>query len=275
MNLENKLEGIPHIYYFNLDAKLDRKEYMESQFNRWGIKNYTRVSSSKYLASKKEEWIDLIDGDFFCWGKRPEVTANTISHIDFINWWLKNTNDQYLILMEDDYDLSLIEYWHFDWNYLMNNIPYDWDCIQLGYESCDEIKFFLSPKPPCNTFFGPCMINRKYAQKIIDLHYDAINNKFLIKHKIANYQLMLQGGELSSMVDYFMCENGKTYCLPLITTNNEFPSYENNILLNRRSHIICRELYYNWWKNDRDKFTLEDFFTYNKPYDYLMTKLVK
>jgi len=274
MNLENKLEGIPNIYYFNLDDKLDRKEYMESQFNRWGIENYTRISSSKYLASKKEEWIDLIDGEIYGGGTRPEVTANAISHIDFINWWLKNTNDQYLILMEDDYDLSLIEYWHFDWNYLMNNIPYDWDCIQLGYESHKEINFFLSPKPSSKTYFGPCMINRRYAQKIIDLHYDQINNKFLFKHKLGNSQLILESRELSANVDYFMCENGKTYCLPLITTNNDFLSYEENIKINRNHHVICRELYYDWWKNDRDKFTLEDFFTYKKPYDYLMTKIV-
>jgi hypothetical protein len=104
--------------------------------------------------------------------------------------------------------------------------------------------------------------------------YLATFAKFLIKHKVANSQLIMEGGELSSMVDYFMCENGKTYCLPLITTNNDFLSYEENIKINRNHHVICRELYYDWWKNDRDKFTLEDFFTYKKPYDYLMTKIV-
>jgi len=274
MDLENKLKGIPHIYYFNLDSKINRKEYMESQFNRWGIVNYTRISSSKYLASKVDEWIHLIDGSIYDWGKNPAVTANAINHIEFIKWWLENTNDPYMILMEDDYDLSLIEYWHFDWEYLMNNIPYDWDCIQLGYESHIQINFFLSPKQASKSYFGPCMINRRYAQKLVDLHYDYINNKFMVKHKIANMRLLLDGGENSCSVDYFICENGRTYCLPLITTNNDLPSYENDKVTIRPHHEVSRELYYDWWQNDRDKFTLEDFFTYNKAYDYLMTKKI-
>jgi hypothetical protein len=274
MDLENKLKGIPHIYYFNLDSKTNRRDYMESQFKYWGIENYTRISSSKYLASKIDEWVHLIDGLTYNWGKGAAVTANAINHIEAIKCWLESTNDPYMILMEDDYDLSLIEYWHFDWEYLMNNIPYDWDCIQLGYESHVEIKFFLSPKPMSKTYFGPCMINRRYAQKLVDLHYDYDNSKFRVKHKVANMQLIVEGGENSSSVDYFICENGRTYCIPLITTNNDLPSYENDILLIRSHHEISRKLYYDWWQNERDKFTLEDFFTYNKPYDYLMTRKI-
>jgi hypothetical protein len=274
MDLKNKLKGIPHIYYFNLDSKTNRKEYMESQFNYWGISNYTRISSSKYLASKVDEWIHLIDGSIYNWGKSAVITANAINHIEFIKWWLENTNDPYMILMEDDYDLSLIEYWHFDWEYLMNNIPYDWDCIQLGYESYTQINFFLSPKQANNSFFGPCMINRRYAQKIVDLHYNYDSGKFIMKHKLANIQLIIEGGENSCNVDYFVCEGGRTYCIPLITTNDDLPSYENDVVMIRPHHAISRELYYHWWKNERDKFTLEDFFTYNKHYDFLMIKKI-
>jgi hypothetical protein len=270
MNLKNKLEGIPPIYYFNLDNRIDRRQYMEEQFYKWNIKDFTRVSSSKYLASKKEEWIDLIDGKIYNRGKAPQVTANAINHIEFLYFWLKTSDDPYLILMEDDYDLSLIEYWHFDWNYLMNNIPYDWDCIQLGYESQTKIKFYLSPKQASRTYFGPCMLTRRYARKLVDLHYD--NGKFLLNKKVNNYQLLLEGGGVT--VDYFICENGRTYCLPLITTNVEFDSFENHIKKDIFYHKKSRELYYDWWKNDRDKFTLEDFFTYGKPYDKLMEKYI-
>ena len=40
-----KLDGIGPIYYLNLDGQPERREYMETQFDYWGIKNYTRVSS--------------------------------------------------------------------------------------------------------------------------------------------------------------------------------------------------------------------------------------
>jgi hypothetical protein len=36
----------------------------------------------------------------------PLVPANVITHIEFLDWWIENTEDEYLILMEDDYDLD-------------------------------------------------------------------------------------------------------------------------------------------------------------------------
>jgi hypothetical protein len=245
---------------------------MESQFERWGIE-YTRVSASKYLASEVDKWRHLVDGvDYF-----PNLnftnnaaTANSISHIDFIKTWLENSNDPYLILMEDDYDLNLIEYWHFDWQYLMNNIPYDWDCIQLGFESYSYIKFFLHPKMPYDTFFGPCMINRRYAQKLVDLHYK--QGKYSFKQKVGMH--IDKKGSIISNVDYFMCENGRTYCLPLITTNNDLGSYEDNIPHIFNHHFLSREAYYQFWTEKRDNFTLEEFFIYGKPNDNDMTVLI-
>lgn len=268
MDLNNKLKGMPHVYYFNLDNRLDRREYMESQFERWGI-DYTRISASKFLASKLNEWKHLISdknpkllADVY---KSPAGVGNAISHIDFIKTWLETSADDYLILMEDDYDLNLIEYWHFDWQYMMKNIPYDWDCIQLGFEAVREIKFFLHPKPAYGTFFGPCMITRRYAQKLVDLHYK--NGKFLFRRKVCNivYKKVFPG------VDYFMCENGRTYCLPLITTNNDFGSYEDNKMKVLRHHVLSRKAYYQFWTKERDLFTLEEFFMYGKPKDLEMT----
>lgn len=270
MNLDNKLLNFPHLYYTNLDNRVDRKKYMEDQFDRWGIKNYTRVSGTKYLASEMNKWIHLVDGDVYLHGNSPEVTANAMTHIEMIKNWLETTNDQCMVMMEDDVDLELIKYWHFDWNYLIKNIPYDWDCIQLGFESQTVVKFFLHPKLPYRTYFGPCMINRKYAEKLVNLHYDA--GRFKFRHRVNNYQLLLEGG--SATVDYFVCENGRTYCLPLLTVNNELGSYEDNRSHPISHHIRCREMVYDFWIHGRDQFTLEDFFIYGKPNDNAMTRKV-
>ena len=59
------------------------------------------------------------------------IASITLSLLETIKYWLETTDEKHLILMEDDFDLNLIEYWHFNWEYLMSNIPYDWDCIQL------------------------------------------------------------------------------------------------------------------------------------------------
>ena len=270
MDLNNKLKGLPTIYYTNLDNRTDRREYMESQFDRWGIKNFVRVSGTKYLASKHEEWRDKYVGEGHAWGQ-IQHTANAITHLEMIKNWLQTTNETYMLMMEDDIDLSTIEYWNFDWEYLMNNIPYDWDCIQFSCLVKRALKFFLTPKPDHGTYFGPCLINRHYAEKLIRLHYvdsDKINIEMKTRNKI-----FMNEADNKLTVDYFICENGRTYIIPLLKGNIDLLSYENYTvnqgLIDHAS--VTNEIFYDWWKNKHHKFSLEDFFTYGKPNDELMT----
>lgn len=272
MDLKNKLKNIPHVYYFNLDNRTDRREYMESQFDYWKI-NFTRISGTKFLASRKNEWKHLM--------YKPSeykllvpIAANAISHLDFLQTWLKETDDPYLILMEDDYDLGLIEYWHFDWDYLMNNIPYDWDCIQLGFENPFGIPFYLHPMLPAHDF-GPCMITRDYAEKLVRLHY--IDGKYHLVPRVANHAWNKQRGVSGpGSVDYFMCHNGRTYSIPLITINPDFNSFEDNSPIQKQHRmngdVLSRNCYYRWWKTERDNYTLKEFFTYGKSNDSEMVR---
>lgn len=59
MKITDKLKGIPKVYYYNLDSRPDKQEYMESQFDFWEI-NYERISSSKYTPENYEEWKDKV-----------------------------------------------------------------------------------------------------------------------------------------------------------------------------------------------------------------------
>lgn len=270
IDLKNKLKGLPTIYYVNLDNRIDRKNYMECQFKKLGITNFKRISATKYLASEIIHWKHCFDGEVYNHGKCPHSTANTLTHLEMIKEWLENTSEPYMLMMEDDYDLSLVEYWHFDWNYLMSRIPYDWDCIQIGFESKDEIKFFLHPKPEKNTYFGACMITRSHAEKIIRMHYK--NYKFNLDMKTADITYITEGN--SACVDYFICSTGRTYCIPLITCNVDFGSFEDNVDNYVDYHDESRKLYYWWWKTQRDKYSLDEFFTYNKHNDCEMTKKV-
>jgi hypothetical protein len=273
MNLKNKLKGIPSIYYVNLDNRTDRREYMESQFDYWNITNYQRISATKYLGSKFDEWKYLISNERE-YVLRPAAVANSITHLEMIKNWLETTDESCMIMMEDDYDLSLIEYWNFDWEYLMNHIPYDWDCIQLGYEAFNYIHFFLHPKIPA-TYFGACMINRFYAQKLIRLYFD--NGKFIVDNE-KNDIRHIEKGHARGTLDYSICENGRIYCIPLIPQRPDITSFEDCY---QRDYISWQhvyktyELYYDWWKNYHHKFSLEDFFTYGKSNDGEMTRKVK
>ena len=282
MELKNKLKGLPPIILLTLDERLDRQEYTETQYDHWGIKNYTKVSGSKYQLSTYEDWKDLVILNPFYEDYRRKnhhivEISITLSYLTNIKNWLENSSDPYVIIMEDDYDLSFIEYWHFDWEYLMNNIPYDWDCIQMSFENEKLVPCFLHPIL-ANHDTGAALITRRYAEKIVSLHYK--NGKFDLSQKICNYKWSKMGGKSylglgmpNFTTDYFLGHNGKTYCLPLISVNEDFGSYAENICRKEERKYdlgFSRKAYRKWWTELRDEYTLEEFFTYGKPNDRII-----
>ena len=74
----------------------------------------------------------------------------------------------------------------------------------------------------------------------------------------------------SGTVDYFIGHTGRTYCIPLITTNDTLTSGENGVMINRIHHKHSRRAYYHWWMTQHKKFSLDDFFTYCKVNDHKM-----
>ena len=56
-----KLQGMPPIYYLNLDGQEDRKIYMESQFKYWDIENYTRISA---YDGRDDDLSDIVKGRY-------------------------------------------------------------------------------------------------------------------------------------------------------------------------------------------------------------------
>lgn len=261
IDLKNKFQNFPHIYYINLDNRIDRKKYMEDQFYYWKLK-YTRVSSSKFLSSNLTSWgNDYVAGKIT--GIPAYVLGNAVTHLEFMKEWINSGSEDYLLLMEDDYDLNLFEYWNFDWNYLMSRLPYDWDCIQLGFESAEFIPFFLHPKLR-HSYFGPVMMKREYVEKILDLHC------YGDKYRFDKIMAIDKFNKSSTTVDYFIGHTGRTYSIPLITTNTKSSSTEFGIEINRIHHKKSRCAYYYWWMKEHLNFTLDDFFTYGKDNDNKM-----
>ena len=258
--MSNKLTGIPPIYYLNLDEEDQRKSLMEFQFDKWEIGNFKRFSASNFDKRNFDEWKHLLfKPEVYKKSSYKKIAVN-ISTLEMVRYWLENTNEKYLILFEDDYDLNLIKYWHFDWEYLMNNIPYDWDCIQLGFESNHYISFFLHPKTT-HSYYGPVLINRHFGEKLLNIH--SVNGKYFFLRKYGKHPYSTEYRCLS--IDNFFANVGKSYQIPLITQNTSLdrnPKYH---------HIVCRDLYYWWWMTKSSEYSLEEFFTYGKSNDPEMT----
>ena len=128
--MSDKLKGLSPVYYLNLDEEVERKIYMENQFDKWKISNVTRFSGSEYKPENFDDWKDLLHFPHFYTKQQVRHVCTALSTIKMLEYFL-STDEKYVILMEDDYDLDLIKYWHFDWEYLMNSIPYDFDSLQL------------------------------------------------------------------------------------------------------------------------------------------------
>jgi hypothetical protein len=261
MDLHEKLVGIPKIYYLNYDQHLNRKKYIEDQFAKFGITNFERISASKYNENNVVE--KVLDLELY--KLNYNVSAYSVTVLEFIKKWLDETDDSYFILIKDTTDFDIINHWIFDWKTIMQNIPYDWDCIQLGFENVSIIPFYLHPILPSHTF-GPSLINRHYAKKIIKLHH------FDGKYKLSNYIANMNMGGHSGTIDYFIGHNGKTYSIPLLPSNPKFLNKES-----KKYKLIsaCRNAYYDWWEKQSNKTTLDEFFTYGKPNDISMIRKIK
>jgi len=217
------MDEFPHIYYTNVDRKVDRKQYMESQFDSLGL-SYTRI---EMLSCPKDgppkNFLDNLTGTY------PDNCSQWINWygsllFDFFEEWL-TTNEDYLLFMEDDYDLSLISKWHFTWREFMNRVPYDWDCIQLGFETPDIIPFYLHPTRSQYSL-GASLLKRDYVEKLVDLHKPL--GKYKFDYRIANHIYIDRDSGIhdgydyvatSGGPDYYINQSGKSYSIPLIPMN--------------------------------------------------------
>ena len=122
-----KLQGLPHIYWLNLDADENRRQYMEQQFEYWEITNHTRISGFDGRTD---------DCAYHLKGRVPDnITTGELgcclSHLKAIKHFYEETDDEYCMIVEDDVSFDIARYWNFTWKEFFGLVPYDWDCLQL------------------------------------------------------------------------------------------------------------------------------------------------
>ena len=143
----------------------------------------------------------------------------------------------------------------------------------MGFENPEGLPMYLHPIQSAHDF-GPILIHREYVEKLMSLHCDG--DRYTLLNTVAN--AAWNSGEAvagSGTVDYFMVHPGRTYCIPLISINTSFGSFEDNSLIQSYyrdgGDLKARNAYYFWWTHERDRFTLDDFFTYGNAIDSKMT----
>lgn len=130
-----KLNGFGPIYYLNMDEDTDRRQHMEDQFKYWEIEDYTRISA---YDGRDDDLSDIIKGRYPESMSSGEVGCIT-SHLKAIKHWYDTSTSPYAIMMEDDCNLDVVQYWNFGWNDFASRLPYDWDVVQLAIIQTGDI----------------------------------------------------------------------------------------------------------------------------------------
>ena len=242
-----KLENFGPIYYINLDDQPERKEFMESQFEYWDIKDYTRISA---YDGRNDDLSDIIKG------KYPEnVTTSEIgcvtSHLCAINHWYNNSDSPYAVIMEDDC-LFISQYWDFTWKEFVSRAPYGWDILQLSIISTGDVTVPIHHRF-INEFSTSCyVITRHHAEKLLKNH--VVGDKYRLDQNI----------KPRMVADDLVYNTGVTFSCPLFLYKIDLGSSihpEHIDMFHKQNY----EGILNFWKNAGSQMSLEQITAFN-PY---------
>lgn len=257
-----KLRGIPRIFYINLDDHTERRQYMENQFEYWGIHegNYTRIPAHDGRGDN-----DL--GEVLK-GKYPDLMTSgevgcTVSHLKALKHWVDNyPEEEYLLVMEDDCDISTAAHWGFTWNDFACKVPYHFDVIQLAVINPIEVHVKLHLRF-VNDFSTACYIIRKHhAEKLVKLH--CRGNKYKLDQNV----------KPRAVADDLIYNSGLSFAIPLFLYKIELGSSIHDVHVNV-FHKSSHNGLWQFWKESAPSITdWSQFFEYDPYYGTLPPSLI-
>jgi len=245
-----KLQGLPTIYYINLDDHTERREYMEEQFKYWNIENYHRISACDGRGDN--DLSDILKGSYPKQMSSGEIGCVT-SHLKAMKHWLENTDEEYLMVMEDDCDLSTAAHWGFTWKEFISEAPYHFDVIQLAIINPGELHVRMHIRF-VNDFSTACyIIRRHHAEKLVRLH--CRGNKFKLDQNV----------KPRAVADDLIYNSGLTFALPLFSYKIDMGSSIHDIHVNV-FHKSSHDGMWEFWKKSAPQIeNWKSFFNYD-PY---------
>lgn len=237
----DKLSGFPTVRYVTLKQRVDRQQFMKEQFDKY------RINYVPYFTDK----ISDMDPQPVITGKYVHTLGQTvgvvISHLRCLKNWYDTTSEDMILFCEDDNDFSSIEHWNFTWQEFLQNLPKNWECIQLirlisplweGHEQ--EFKLDLRH----GRWWGcVSLMTRSWVKKILD------------RHVISDNEYRLDIDEIQPIVENVLYLGlGDVYNFPLITENNSFlgtikECADEDYIKAKIPHIVSEKKIKECWKN--------------------------
>ena len=243
-----KIKGLPKILWLNLDSDTHRRDYMESQFSHWEIENHFRVSGfdgrtddvCSYLSGRAPD------------NMSPNEIGCCMSHLNAIKYFYENTEDDYVLIFEDDVVLDTVKYWNFTWKDFISKLPHCWDCVQLTTICTGNIHVCLHHYLINDFSAAAYLITRHHAAKIIKNHVRG--DKF----KLDN------GVKPRAVSEDTIFGSGKTYSIPLFLYRLDLGSAihpEHIDIYHKGSHDALM----NFWQTQGCQMDITDLMKYD-PY---------
>jgi hypothetical protein len=134
----NLINNIDYIYWINLEDSTIRRKNMNNLLKNFNIENIriNAVNGSIENNISKKYFYNL-DGDNNYPDYSNKEYAILLSHLNTIEKYINENILKYgvALICEDDLSLDFINYWNKDIKSIIENAPFDWDIIMLGYFS--------------------------------------------------------------------------------------------------------------------------------------------
>lgn len=249
--MKNKLKYFPKSYCVSLEESSDRHEHLEDQTKLYGINDRFEIIKYKRFS----ECNDVIHGPLVSTLNSSNKGAST-SHLKSIKKWLSTSeeSEDYALFFEDDVSFKTIDYWNFTWKDFVDNLPDDWEAVQLMWVRPHMIKIEFRERYPDDWSATAFMVRRSYGKKLLE--------RFMIDDEEFNYDM----GSLQPIVENVMFTSGKVYTCPLFVEETDLPTtfinspeYDPSLVVNGQgsSHHGSQYSVFEWWKNIGCKISVE------------------
>lgn len=250
MVMNKKLDGLTSVYYISLEESQDRRDHLETEFGKYGIKPVSLISK------RFAECNDVVTGKYV--DTLNEGTKGCcVSQLKAIKNWYDNTDEIYGFFCEDDLSLETVEYWDFTWQEFLEKIPEDADCVQLLTIRKDFDTFDLRERYWDDWGATAYILTRDYAKKLIDTYI-----------KENSYHLEIPGEDIMPLIENIIFTNiGKTYTCPLFVEETKFQSThigkDDDIVDGQKTnHYLANQKVLDWWKSKSVKEEKKKFKTF-------------
>lgn len=243
--MNGKFDEHPVMNYISLHESSDRQEFMERQFEHYGIQR-----RRAFLTPRYEEYRDScsVSGRFV---SSVNHHGTNIAFLRCVRRWLDSTDEEYGIFLEDDTSLETSDHWTFTWSEFVRSLPADWDVVQLI--RLNDWSDGRSPELTCrprnwDDWGATCMMRRGYAERLL--------GAYMVSD--TEYNFDIAGTDLMPIVENLLfCGLGLCLNAPMFVECGLPSTYARGV---EPVHETSREMYRELWRAKGSSTSLQDLY---------------